>query len=401
MSPVTPPRSSAWDIFRVFLRLGLTSFGGPVAHLGYFRTEFVERRRWLDDATFADLLALCQFLPGPASSQAGFAIGLLRGGPTGGLAAWTGFTLPSALIMGGLAYGASILDNPVGTALIHGLKLAAVAVVAQAVLGMIRTLAPDARRAGIAIAALFAVTIIGSAYGQLPAILLGALGGLILCRGEAPPAAVAMSRFAVSRRAGIAALVVFAVLLLGVPLAVAATGSQSLAVFDAFYRSGALVFGGGHVVLPLLQARLVVPGWVASDAFLSGYAVAQALPGPLFTFATYLGALARPGSGGVAGAALATAGIFLPGLLLLVAALPFWQGLRSRPAAQALLRGANAAVVGVLAAALYDPVWTGSVATAADFAVAAAAFAALIAWRTPPIAVVVACAAAGMVLRLA
>lgn len=394
------PKVPAWEVFIAFLRLGLTSFGGPVAHLGYFRTEFVERRRWLDDGAFADLVALCQFLPGPASSQVGFAIGLSRGGGLGALAAWTAFTLPSALLMLGFAYGASALDNPIGLGIIHGLKLAAVAVVAQAVLGMARTLAPDAVRAGLAIGALFVVTIFGSAYGQLLAIVVGALAGLFVCRSAAP-AAITKLRFGVPRGVAIAAAAVFALLLFGVPVLAAATGSQLLAAFNAFYRSGALVFGGGHVVLPLLQTGVVQPGWVAPDQFLSGYAAAQALPGPLFTFATYIGALVRPGPNGFAGAALATVAVFLPGMLLLVASLPFWNRFRTQPAAQAGLRGANAAVVGVLAAALYNPVWSSSVLVPIDFAVAGAGFVALISWRTPPVAVVVGCALAAVAATFA
>lgn len=389
----------AGEVFGAFLRLGLTSFGGPVAHIGYFRREFVERRKWLGDAAFADLLGLCQFLPGPASSQLGFAIGLQRAGWAGALAAWCGFTLPSAVLM--LAF-AALAPTIGGTAsgVMHGLKLAAVAIVAQAVIAMARTLAPDIQRAGIALAALALVIVAGSATGQLPAIIVGATFGTLLCRG--PAVATCGSTLNVSRRVALAALAAFLGLLLGMPLLAAATDWLPARVFDAFYHAGALVFGGGHVVLPLLQARLVPPGWVASDIFLSGYALAQALPGPLFTFATYLGAVLVPqpggGSWGIAGAALATVAIFLPGLLLLVVALPFQDRLRAQPSAQAALRGANAAVVGVLAAALYDPVWVGGVAVAADAAIAALGLLALMAFRAPPLVIVIGCALAGAAL---
>lgn len=308
---------SVGEVFAAFLQLGLTSFGGPIAHLGYFREAFVVRRRWIDEAGYADLVALCQFLPGPASSQVGFALGLARAGPLGALAAWAGFTLPSALLMLLFAYGASSFDGPVSIAAIHGLKLVAVAIVAQAVWGMARTLTPDRRRAGLALAAAVVVTLLGGAWGQVTAMGVGALGGLWLCRmcrnvTSAPGSAV---RFAVSRRIGVACLATFALLLVGLPLVAPASGSQGLALFDAFYRSGALVFGGGHVVLPLLQTAVVEPGWTSDATFLAGYGAAQAVPGPLFTFAAYLGAVVGPAPHGVVGAAVALVGIFLPGLL--------------------------------------------------------------------------------------
>lgn len=379
--------SSVGEVFAVFLKLGLTSFGGPIAHLGYFRDELVTRRRWIDEEGYADLVALCQFLPGPASSQVGFALGLVRAGPLGAFAAWTGFTLPSALVMILFAYGASSMTGPIGVAAIHGLKLVAVAIVAQAVWGMARTLTPDRPRAGLALGALATVTLLGGAWGQVAAIGAGALGGLWLCRNPAATPAGPV-RFAVPRSVGVVCLATFTLLLVGLPLLTARSGSQGLALFDAFYRSGALVFGGGHVVLPLLQTAVVGPGWTNDATFLVGYGVAQAVPGPLFSFAAYLGAVVAPAPHGVAGAAVALAAIFLPGLLILVGALPFWDALRARPAAQAALRGVNAAVVGILAAALYNPVWISAVLTPYDFAVAAIGFTLLVVWRTPPIAVV-------------
>ena len=389
-------KASVSEVFAVFLKLGLTSFGGPIAHLGYFRDELVARRRWIGDAAYADLVALCQFLPGPASSQVGFALGVLRGnGVLGGLAAWCGFTLPSAVLLLAFALGAAAFTGPVAEGLFHGLKLVAVAVVAQAVWGMARSLTPDRERAAIALAAVAMVALVGGSFGQIGAIAAGAAGGLWLCRnGEG--AATGRLSFPVSRRRGLVALAVCAALFLLPPLAVHWTDSQALRLFDAFYRAGALVFGGGHVVLPLLQAEVVAPGWVTNEAFLAGYGMAQAVPGPLFTFAAYLGAVVAPVPNGIAGAAIALAAIFLPGLLLVYGMLPFWDALRLRPAAQAAMRGANAAVVGILAAALYDPVWTSAVLSAADFLLALAGFLLLTVWRTPPWIVVGLLAVAGV-----
>lgn len=395
-----PGRGSVAEVFRVFLRLGVTSFGGPIAHLGYFREEMVVRRKWIDEPGYGDLVALCQFLPGPASSQVGFSLGVLRGGGlAGGLAAWFAFTLPSALILLGFALGAAAFTGPVAEGFLHGLKLVAVAVVAQAVWGMARTLAPDRPRAGIALAGVAIVVFAGGSLGQIAAIGLGALAGLRLCRGEGAPLSGHL-RFPVSRRGGIAALSLFAALFLLPPLVARGADSAGLALFDAFYRSGALVFGGGHVVLPLLQAETVSPGWVTNEAFLAGYGVAQAVPGPLFTFAAYLGAVMGPTPNGAAGAAIALIAIFLPGLLLVYGMLPFWDALRSRQSAQAAMRGANAAVVGVLGAALYDPVWTGAVLTPRDFALALAGFLLLTVWKSPPWVVVLLLAAAGALLRV-
>lgn len=388
----------AGEVFRAFLKLGLTSFGGPIAHLGYFRDELVVRRRWIDEAGYADLVALCQFLPGPASSQVGFSLGLLRGGGLiGGLAAWAAFTLPSALLLLAFAFGAAAFDGPIGTGLIHGLKVVAVAVVAQAVWGMARTLAPDRERASIALAAVLLIVFVSGTVGQVGAIVLGALAGLWLCRGT-PATTIGHLSFPVSRRSGVIALVLFAVLLLIPPLLVKSSGAQTIALFDAFYRAGALVFGGGHVVLPLLEAEVVRPGWVGHDTFLAGYGAAQAVPGPLFTFASYLGALMRPEPNGIAGAGIALVAVFLPGLLLVYGMLPFWDAFRTRPLAQAAMRGANAAVVGILGAALYDPVWTSAVLSPRDFALALTSFVLLTVWKTPPWIVVVLTALGGIVL---
>jgi chromate transporter len=389
------------EIFAAFLKLGLTSFGGPIAHLGYFRTEFVERRKWLSESSYADIVALCQFLPGPASSQVGFTLGILRGnGLLGGLAAWFAFTMPSAIILVAFALGATIFTGPFAEGVLHGLKLVAVAVVAQAIWGMARSLTPDRERAAIALAAVAIVVFIGGSFGQIGAIALGALAGLWLCRANGGPTATGQLGFSVSRRHGIAALVLFAVLFLVTPLVAAKTGSQGLALFDAFYRSGALVFGGGHVVLPLLQAEVVTPGWVSNADFLAGYGMAQAVPGPLFTFAAYLGAVSEPAPNGLAGATIALIALSLPGLLLVYGMLPFWDALRLRPTAQAAMRGTNAAVVGILGAALYNPVWTSAVLSPRDFAVALAGFLLLTVWKLAPWIVVVVLALAGAMLRL-
>jgi chromate transporter len=387
------------EVFRVFLKLGVSSFGGPIAHIGYFREEFVVRRRWLDEQAFVDLVALCQFLPGPASSQTGFSIGLIRAGYAGALAAWTGFTLPSAIVMVLFAYGAGAIGGSLGTGLLHGLKLVAVAIVAQAVWGMARTLCPDRQRASIAAVSALIILFSASSIAQIGAIALGGVLGLWLCRG-APPAAEGHIHMPVSRRAGLVALTAFFVLLAGLPIAQHLTHSSGVALFDAFYRSGALVFGGGHVVLPLLREAFVAPGWVSDDTFLAGYGAAQAVPGPLFTFAAYLGFVVTPSPHGLPGAALGLSGIFLPGMLILVGALPFWDSFRKRESAQAVMRGVNAAVVGLLGAALYNPLWTTSVKTPGDFGIALVGFVLLTAWRAPPLVVVIVSALGGMALAL-
>jgi chromate transporter len=399
---VTPekPAGSAAEVFTTFLKLGLTSFGGPIAHLGYFRDELVTRRRWIDEAAYADLVALCQFLPGPASSQTGFALGVLRGnGLLGGLAAWTAFTLPSVIILIVFALGATALTGPIAESALHGLKLVAVAVVAQAIWGMAKTLTPDRERAGIALAAVAMVTFAGGSLAQVGAIALGAVAGLWLCKTQAI-APVGHLSFPISRRRGAWVLALAAVLFVVPPLIAQTTVHQAVVLFNAFYRAGALVFGGGHVVLPLLQAEVVTPGWVSSEAFLAGYGLAQAVPGPLFTFAAYLGAVMGPAPNGLTGAAIALAAIFLPGLLLVYGTLPFWDALRLRPAAQAAMRGTNAAVVGILGAALYSPVWTSAVLSPHDFVLALAGFLLLTVWATPPWIVVALLAATGVAVRL-
>ena len=391
------PAGSPLEVFLAFLKLGCTSFGGPVAHLGYFRAEFVGRRRWLDDPAFTDIVALCQFLPGPASSQTGLMIGLSRAGYGGAAAAWLGFTAPSALLMVLFAFAAPALSRVIGSDWLHGLRLAAVAVVAQAVLAMTRTLAPDRERATIAVAAALAALWAPSTITQLAVIAAGLAIGFALLRDGAGAARPALPTI-VGRRTGAAALALFAILLVGLPFAAGASGSHALDLAARFYRVGSLVFGGGHVVLPLLQAEVTPPGWIGHSAFLSGYGAAQAVPGPLFTFAAYLGAAMGPAPNGWAGAALCLVAIFAPSFLLIVGATPFWNALRGRREARGALMGANAAVVGLLAAALYDPVWTTAVTTPIDVGLVLAAFLLLTAWKAPPWLVVGLTAAAAAAL---
>ena len=392
---------SPLEVLLVFLRLGVTCFGGPIAHIGYFRDEFVVRRRWIDEQAYADLVGLCQFLPGPASSQVGFSIGLMRAGYRGGLAAWTGFTVPSAIALVLFAYGAGELGGPIGIGLLHGLKLVAVAIVAQAVWGMAQTLCPDRERASIAVAAALIILFSASSVSQIAAILLGGLAGLWLCRGGPPTTTTGHVTVPVSRTVGVAALAAFFLLLAGLPVLRGLVNSQGIALFEAFYRSGALVFGGGHVVLPLLREAFVTPGWVSDDAFLAGYGAAQAVPGPLFTFAAYLGAVVRASPHGLMGAALGLMGIFVPGVLILIGTLPFWENFRKRARAQAVMRGVNAAVVGLLGAALYNPVWTSSVKTPGDFGIGLVGFVLLTVWRAPPLVVVIISALGGVALAQA
>ncbi|WP_426434171.1 chromate efflux transporter [Bradyrhizobium genosp. P] len=395
-----PVRSgSPLEVLRIFLGLGLTCFGGPIAHIGYFRDEFVVRRKWIDEHAYVDLVGLCQFLPGPASSQVGFSIGLMRAGYLGALAAWTGFTLPSAVALVLFAYGAGALSGPVGAGLLRGLKLTAVAIVAQAVWGMARNLCPDRARASIAVMSALIILFSTASIAQIGAIVLGGLAGLWLCRGESP-APSGHVEIPVSRTVGLITLGTFFILLAGLPALRGLTGSTGVALFDAFYRSGALVFGGGHVVLPLLREAFVAPGWLSDDAFLAGYGAAQAVPGPLFTFAAYLGTVVSAEPRGLAGAALGLVGIFLPGILALLGALPFWDSFRKRVGAQAVMQGVNAAVVGVLGAALYDPVWTTTVHSPRDFGIALVGFVLLIVWRAPPLVVVAFSAAAGVAMAL-
>jgi chromate transporter len=400
-APPSPRTGSPLEVLLVFLKLGVSSFGGPIAHIGYFREEFVVRRRWLDEQAYVDLVALCQFLPGPASSQVGFSIGLMRAGYLGALAAWTGFTLPSAVALVLFAYGAGALTGAVGTGLLHGLKLVAVAIVAQAVWGMARTLCPDRERASIALVAALIILFSTSSVAQIGSIALGGVAGLLLCRGAPQTAAGHHIAMPVSRTAGLVALTIFFVLLGGLPIVRSLGGSQGVALFDAFYRSGALVFGGGHVVLPLLRQAFVTAGWVSDNTFLAGYGAAQAVPGPLFTFAAYLGTVVTPSPHGVPGAALGLFGIFLPSVLILLGTLPFWDNFRKRPDAQAIMRGVNAAVVGLLGAALYNPVWTSSVNAPGDFGVALVGFVLLTVWRAPPLLVVIVSALGGVALALA
>ena len=397
--PSAEPHSggSALEVLLAFFKLGLTSFGGPVAHLGYFRTEFVERRRWLDDRSYGDLVALCQFLPGPASSQVGIAIGLSRAGWWGSLAAWAGFTLPSALLLIGFALLLSQHGDWLGGGVLQGLKIAAVAVVAQAVWGMAKSLCPDRPRAALAIGAALLTLLLPSALAQVGAIVFCGLVGwrFLSLRGQAT---VEHLSYGVSRRAGGLALALFGVLLLGLPLWSAATASPLLATVDVFYRAGALVFGGGHVVLPLLQSAVVPSGAVSNAEFLAGYGAAQAVPGPLFTFAAYLGAVMQPDVAGVGawvGGLVCLLAIFLPAWLLVVGALPFWDSLRQRPAVQSALAGVNAGVVGILLAALYDPVWTSAIGSRIDFALALAAYGLLVYAQASPLLVVALAAGAG------
>lgn len=383
----------AWHIFAIFLRLGLTSFGGPVAHLGYFRSEFVERRRWLSEHSYADLVALCQFLPGPASSQVGMALGLARGGYAGAFAAWAGFTLPSALLLILLALGVSG-GTMLPAGLLHGLKIAAVAVVAQAVWGMGRGLCTGRAHLAIMVAAALAALFLPAALAQIGIIIAAGLAGLLLFRPEAALAHDPLP-LNIGRRAGACWLLLFFGLLAGLPLLHTLMPSQALAVASTFFRSGALVFGGGHVVLPLLQAGVVNPGWIDNDSFLAGYGATQAVPGPLFTFAAFLGAAMHGPPTGWAGGLLCLLAVFAPSFLLVAGALPFWEPLRASPRLRAALTGINAAVVGLLLAALYQPVWTSAIVTPQDFAVALAGFAALLFWKLPPWLVVAGCGAAG------
>jgi chromate transporter len=389
-------RTGSWpETLRVFLKLGLTSFGGPIAHLGYFRDEFVVRRKWLGDAAYADLVALCQFLPGPASSQVGIAIGLMRAGLPGALAAWCGFTLPSAVAMILFAYGIDAFAGDAGAGWLRGLKVVAVAVVANALWGMARTLSADRERATLTVMAAAIVLLWPVAPGQIGAILLGAASGILFLGGAVNAQSGGQLMMPISRRAAMVALALFFVLLLGLPVLAGTVDSMAVRLLDGFYRAGSLVFGGDHVVLPLLQAEVVGPGWVTRDAFVAGYGAAQAVPGPLFTFAAYLGAVLIPEPDGAVGGLLCLLAIFLPSFLLVIGVLPFWDGLRRRPQAQAALRGVNAAVVGLLLAALYDPVWTSGIRAPLDFALAAAALLLLAFWQLPPWLVVVGTAFAG------
>ena len=392
-------RSSPWSVFLIFLRLGLTSFGGPVAHLGYFRDEFVTRRRWLSERSYADLVALCQFLPGPASSQVGIALGLSRAGYSGALAAWAGFTLPSAVLLILFALGLTQHSSAIPNGALHGLKVVAVAVVAQAVWGMARNLCHSGGRMLLMLMAAVITLSIPSAWGQVAVIAGAGVVGLLLFN-PVPNATHDALAIPIRRRAGVMWLALFLILLVGLPLLAQTLPNQSLALLDAFYRSGSLVFGGGHVVLPLLQAEVVPPQWVSNDVFLAGYGAAQAVPGPLFTFAAFLGAAMNPAPTGWLGGVICLLAIFTPSFLLIFAALPFWQSLRQNTRAQAALAGVNAAVVGLLLAALYQPVWTNAIFTAQDLGLALIALMALMLWKLPPWLVVVGSGGLGWLLSL-
>ncbi len=381
------PRGSPLEVLLVATRLGLTSFGGPVAHLGYYHHEYVERRRWVEPQVYAELVALAQALPGPASSQIGISIGLMRAGLLGALVAWIGFTLPSAVAMVAFAYGLEEVGSVEDQAWLHGLKLAAVAVVAYAVWNMARTLTPDGKRAAMAIAAAVVVLVSRTAVSQIVVIAVAGVVGwrLFLSAGSHPEVELPAR---VGRNVAIGAWLCFGALLIGLPIAAEATGFQAIDLIDAFYRTGSLVFGGGHVVLPLLEREVVAPGWVSEDDFLAGYGAAQAVPGPLFTFSAYLGAVMGPEPNGIPGAALALCALFLPSFLLVIGGLPLWSLLRRNPSFQAALMGVNASVVGLLLAALYDPVWTSSVNSVSDLGLAAAGLALLALARAPPLLVV-------------
>ncbi|MNI23146.1 putative chromate transport protein [compost metagenome] len=388
---------SAWSVFLIFLRLGLTSFGGPIAHLGYFRDEFVSRRRWLSERSYADLVALCQFLPGPASSQVGIALGLSRAGYAGAIAAWVGFTLPSAVLLILFALGLTHYGSILPPGALHGLKVVAVAVVAQAVWGMARNLCTDRLRITLMMVTACIVLVEPSAWAQISVMAIAGVAGLLLFKpasvGEHDPLPVI-----VGRPAGVAWLTLFILLLVGLPLANEWLANHTLAMVDAFYRTGSLVFGGGHVVLPLLQSETVQSGWVDNELFLAGYGAAQAIPGPLFTFAAFLGAAMNQAPTGISGGLICLLAIFAPSFFLILGALPFWEALRRSQRTQAALIGVNAAVVGLLLAALYQPVWTSAIGKPEDFGLALLALVALMSWKLPPWLVVIAGGLAGGLL---
>lgn len=380
------------EILFISTRLGLTSFGGPVAHLGYFHEEYVRRRKWMDEKSYADLVALCQFLPGPASSQVGMGIGIMRAGVLGGIVSFLGFTLPSvvALILFAIILqGLDVAD----AGWIHGLKIVAVAVVAHAILGMAKKLTPDLKRKAIALFALVVILLWQTAFSQIGVILLSAFIGFLLFKQHKPDDEARID-FPISRRFAVICLVIFFGLLFLLPFLRELTSLEWIALFDSFYRSGSLVFGGGHVVLPLLEREFVPTGWLTEEAFLAGYGAAQAVPGPLFTFAAYIGAVINGWQGGL----LATFAIFLPAFLLILGTLPFWDSLRRNPKIKGALMGVNAAVVGILIAAFYHPIWTSSILAPIDFAFAAVLFSMLVFWKLPPWIVVVTGAVGGLII---
>ena len=379
------------EIFLVSTRLGLTSFGGPTAHIGYFHEEYVRRRKWMDEKSYADLVALCQFLPGPSSSQVGIGIGIMRAGILGGITSFIGFTFPSVVVL--IAFALLMTGFDVGNAgWIHGLKIVAVAIVAHAIIGMAKSLTPDLKRKAIAIFALLVTLLWQTAFSQVGVILIAACIGYFLLK-QKNDGAVVQSRFPISKRVGGFSLLLFVSLLVALPFLKEATGSYWVAMFDSFYRSGSFVFGGGHVVLPLLEKEFVPVGWVSEEAFLAGYGVTQAVPGPLFTFAAYLGTVMNGWQGGV----IATVAIFLPAFLLVIGALPFWDQLRNHPKVTGAIMGVNAAVIGILIAALYSPIWTSSILEAKDFAIAVILVSMLAYWKLPPWIVVVTGAVTGLV----
>lgn len=392
-SPLRP--AGAVDVFTAFLRLGLTSFGGPIAHLGYFHQALIVRRRWLDEQSYADIIGLCQFLPGPASSQVGIAIGLAKAGWRGAVAAWLGFTLPSAVLMTLIGLGLGRYRAAVPAGLLHGLVLVAVPVVAQAVWLMARRLCPDRPRQLMALSAAVVLLLTATPLMQPVVIVAGGLAGWLLLRQPAAPGPAAGRPRGIGKGFAGTALLLFVLLLLGLPLAAAMRHDQILSVTAGFYRAGALVFGGGHVVLPLLQSTVVPPGWISKEGFLAGYGAAQAMPGPLFSFASYLGAVMNTVPNGAAGAILCLMAIYLPSFLLIAGTIPFWDFLRHRAAIRGALAGINAVVVGLLLAALYSPVWTSAIHGAADMAIALTGFALIAVFRAPPWLVVVLSAAGG------
>lgn len=398
--PFNETRSSAWSVLAIFLRLGLTSFGGPIAHLGYFHHEFVTKRHWLSERSYADLVALCQFLPGPASSQVGIALGMSRAGYRGALAAWAGFTLPSAALVILFALGVSRYGDALGPGALHGLKVVAVAVVAQAVWGMAKNLCTDLTRIALMVIAACGALLEPSAWGQVSVIVIAGIAGVMLCK-PGPSDAHDLLPIPISRKSGAIWLSLFFALLLGLPLLAGLTADRSVAMIDAFYRAGALVFGGGHVVLPLLQAEVVPPGWVSNETFLAGYGAAQAVPGPLFTFAAFLGASMNQAPSGWTGGLLCLLAIFAPSFLLIAGVLPFWERLRRSVRTRAALAGINAAVVGLLLTALYDPVWTNAIFTLEDFGLALAALIALMFWRLPAWLVVIGSGVVGGMMNTA
>ncbi|HIW33904.1 MAG TPA: chromate transporter [Candidatus Paenibacillus intestinavium] len=386
--------STLIEVFSVSTKLGLTSFGGPIAHLGYFHNEYVRRRKWIDEQSYADLVALCQFLPGPASSQVGIGIGILRAGLLGGFVAWLGFTLPSIIALVLFAYLLQGYD--IGSSgWIHGLKIVAVAIVAQAVLGMGQKLTPDRERVTIAVIAAVVTLYWQTAFSQVLIIVVAGLIGLSYYRKK-EEYIVHDVHITIKRSVAIFCLSLFFILLIALPLLSQWGGMEWLAMFDSFYRTGALVFGGGHVVLPLLESEVIANEWVSQTDFLVGYGATQAVPGPLFTFASYLGKMA----GGLSGALIATTAIFLPAFLLVAGALPFWNNLRTNPKIKGALVGINAAVVGILLAALYDPLWTTAILETSDFALAVILFIMLVFWKLPPWIIVITGAAGGMLLSI-